>query len=1207
MFHPLTIFGVVCGYIGLLFVLAMWVEKRSAQGRTCWNNAFIYSLSLAIYCTSWTYYGSVGNAATSGLLYLAIYLGPTLGIILWGSVLKKFIQIKHDRKINSIADFIAARYDNSHRVAALVTIITIIGIAPYIALQIKAIMSTFAVIADPAETGGSFITANVGPVIIGLMVAFTIIFGVRRLDPTERHQGMVAAVAVESMMKLVTFILVGIFVCFILFDGFGDIFSQYHKFRSWHPLPEASPGQHPVITWFTYLILSMSAIMFLPRQFHVAVVENSNENHVNTARWLLPLYLLLINIFVLPIAMAGLLKGISLERADSYVLLLPQLYGDSWLTMMVFIGGFSAAASMIMISSMTMATMITNHLLLPLVTWMKWLSFLRRHLLRTRWVAVFAVVLLGYWFERTLAGSFTLVNIGMISFAAALLFAPVIIFGIYWPRGNKYGAIAGLLSGFCTWIYTLLLPSFIKSGWINSSLLETGPWGVKMLCPEHLFGITGLNYLSHAVFWTLIINTGMYVLVSLFTHTGEAELRNAESFVNTLEPYQTISSIGKLPGLPIDLKWKQDRFITLLNQYFTGSESERIYLECLESGGFVHDRPVSVPEFAGLCSRIEQKLTGAIGITVAHKAVEQAGLFSSDEAEELSRHFGKIVADLKITPEELRRRIDYHEERESLISAHARDLGEKIVALEEQIQERKRAEKALRESEGKYRLLVDSAGTPIINYKLDTTIQFINQAGAERAGKSPAEIVGKKVEETIPGLGRLITHRIQEILATGTGGNFEDMLDLPNARLWFFANYQPIRNEAGEIDAIQMIAQDITERKQAEEELQRLRNLLSNIIDSMPSMLIGVDTENHITHWNREAVAMTGIMQADALNRRIGNICPSLAFIEDKVLPAITNRNPLKESKISIVLDEQPVMLDITVYPLIGEEIEGAVIRIDDITERIRMEEMMIQSEKMLSVGGLAAGMAHEINNPLAGIMQNIQVMKNRLGPDLPKNISTAEDLGINVEQVTEYIRARDIYSMMDTITQCGHRAAQIVSNMLSFSRKSGTDFVEQNLADLLNKTIDLAASDYDLKKRYDFRNIAIRREFEPDLPEIRCNPGKIQQVCLNILKNGAEAMAAGSIEHPEFIIRVHQKNSMAVIEISDNGAGMNENTRKRVFEPFFTTKDPHAGTDAGTGLGLSVSYFIITENHGGEMAVESSLGKGTTFIVRLPLVRPRD
>jgi signal transduction histidine kinase len=289
--------------------------------------------------------------------------------------------------------------------------------------------------------------------------------------------------------------------------------------------------------------------------------------------------------------------------------------------------------------------------------------------------------------------------------------------------------------------------------------------------------------------------------------------------------------------------------------------------------------------------------------------------------------------------------------------------------------------------------------------------------------------------------------------------------------------------------------------------------------------------------------------------------------------------------------------VDVTVYPLEMDQAQGAVVRIDNVSERVRLEEMMIQSEKMVSLGGLAAGMAHEINNPLAGILQNAQVIRNRVSPELRANRAVAEGLGLDMNLVHDYFENRGCLRMMDSIMESGHRAARIVENMLSFSRKSNVHMANVDLCALLDRTVELAANDYDLKKQYDFRKIRIERDYEPDIPFVPCEESKIQQVFFNLIRNGAQAMASKQAEAC-FVLRVRKQDDGVRVEIADNGPGMSEEMRKRIFEPFFTTKK----VGEGTGLGLSVSYFIVVENHGGTMEVESVPGQGTTFVLTLPL-----
>ncbi|MBE1424290.1 PAS domain S-box-containing protein [Desulfomicrobium macestii] len=399
-------------------------------------------------------------------------------------------------------------------------------------------------------------------------------------------------------------------------------------------------------------------------------------------------------------------------------------------------------------------------------------------------------------------------------------------------------------------------------------------------------------------------------------------------------------------------------------------------------------------------------------------------------------------------------------------------------------------------------------------------------------------------------------------------------------------------------DMRENLLRDIKQREDAEKKLKEAEGYIRNILDSMPSILVSVDVDGRITQWNQQAVLKTGVSVEAAMGRQVTDVFPGAPVSMEQIRAAVNTNLPVKIPKVPRKNEDVVVeYVDVTVYPLMTNDVQGAVIRIDDATERVRLEEMLIQSEKMISVGGLAAGMAHEINNPLAGILQNGQVIRNRISPELPANRKLAEELGTDMELISTYFERRGCLRMMDSIMDSGLRAARIVENMLSFSRKNNLRMAEVDIPALLDRTLELAANDYDLKKQYDFRKIRIEREYEENLPLVHCEESKIQQVFFNLIRNGAQAM--GSQDRPPcFILRVMGAGTEVRIEIEDNGPGMSEELRKRVFEPFFTTKR----VGEGTGLGLSVSYFLIVENHGGRIDVESSPGKGSVFIIHLPL-----
>src|SRR5687768_1383714 len=532
-------------YLGLLFAIAFYADKRADAGRPV-INAYVYSLSLAVYATAWTFYGSVGRAASDGVGFLPIYIGPTLMIALWWVVMRKVLRISRQNRITSLADFVASRYGKSAALGGLVTVIAVVGILPYISLQLKAISNSYAIlgnypeIAMPEPDGTLHIFFNDTPFWIALILAaFTIAFGTRHLDAAEHHQGMVAAIAFESLVKLLAFLAVGVFVTFGLYHGFGDLFSRAAaepKLAAMLTPLDAVAGGYASWVWLT--ILSMMAIMFLPRQFQVTVIENLDERHLAKAIWLFPLYMLAINVFVLPIAFGGLLHfPDGTVDADTFVLTLPMAQKQEFLALLVFIGGLSAATGMVIVETIALSTMVCNDLVMPVLLRLRRLRLneqpdLTGLLLGIRRGAIVAILLLGYLYFRLAGEAYALVSIGLISFAAVAQFAPAALGGIFWKGGTRRGAIAALLAGFVVWAYTLLLPALARSGWLPIGLLEHGPWGLELLKPLELFGLKGLDQITHAMIWSMVANLGAYVAVSLSGSPSAEETRQASLFVD---------------------------------------------------------------------------------------------------------------------------------------------------------------------------------------------------------------------------------------------------------------------------------------------------------------------------------------------------------------------------------------------------------------------------------------------------------------------------------------------------------------------------------------------------------------------------------------------------------------------------------------------------------------------------------------------------
>jgi len=596
-------------YLALLFFVAHWAEKKA---NTKWtNNPYIYSLSLAVYCSAWTYYGSIGVAANSGITYLPVYIGPIIIIPAWMLILRKIIRISRVNKISSIADFISLRYGNSRSLGALVTFICLLGILPYIALQLKAIAETFHVV-TMTNSSDSIFNDTTTYVAIALAL-FASYYGTRYVDASEKRKGIVTAVAMESLLKLFFFLLVGLYVTFFVFDGFDDIYQKASLLDNFTE-KNTIGGIPQAINWSFLCVLSLFAIFLLPRQFQMGVIENNRENHIKTAVWVFPLYMLLINIFVYPIAWGGniLFEG-SDVNADTYSLLIPQFMNNQTITVLVFLGGFSAAISMIVVSSIGLSTMLSNNILIPY----GFLGSLQtgnqaentKRIVNIRKVSIFSLIIISYFIYRVLVLDYDLVSIGLLSFVIIAQLAPSFFGAIFWRRGSLYGATAGIIAGFLVCTYCVLIPYATGVTHVGNTFINDGPFGIALLKP---FAFLGLDYLSpvpHAVFWSMFFNIFTYMAVSVSFKGNYRERNYAEMFVD-IDKYITMHENAFI--------WKGTAYtsdITMILKRFLGEERTRRAMNIFQVKYDV-DKNQELAD-ARLVKFAENLLTGHIGTASA--------------------------------------------------------------------------------------------------------------------------------------------------------------------------------------------------------------------------------------------------------------------------------------------------------------------------------------------------------------------------------------------------------------------------------------------------------------------------------------------------------------------------------------------------------------------------------------------------------------
>lgn len=673
------VIGASFGYLMLLFAVAYWGDHRARQGRSVIASPWVYALSMGVYCTAWTYFGSVGRAASAGVWFLPIYLGPTLAMVLGWVVLRKMVRIAKTYRITSIADFIASRYGKSPTLAGAVTLITLVGIVPYIALQLKAVSVAYAVLTAGPSAGSA--TAHVAggwwndsTLYIALALAgFTIVFGARHLDNTERHEGMVAAIALESVVKLLAFLAVGLFVTFGVFDGVVTLFAEVRERPELQRLLTLeSAGSFPYAQWFGLTVLAMLSVVLLPRQFQVMVVENVNESHLRRAAWAFPLYMLLINVLVLPIAFAGLLLlGTQGVNPETFVLTLPLSQGQHALALFAFIGGLSAATGMVIVEAIAVSAMVCNDLVMPVL--LKTRHFGNRAgqdltgiLLAIRRVAIVLVLLLGYLYFHLAGEAYALVSIGLISFAAVAQFAPALLGGMYWKGGTRAGALAGLVVGFVLWSYTLMLPSLAKSGWLSSDFLVHGLWGLPLLKPEQLLGLQGLDGLTHSLFWSLFANVAVFVLVSVWRGPSAREASQALLFVDV---FRQTASVG-----PVFWRGtaKVADLLELSGRFLGHARAQELFKAYALQQGVPSDSHVQAD--ARLVQHVETLLAGAIGSASARVMV------------------ASVVQEEALAIEDVMRIL----EETSQIRAHSLELEEKSLSLELATAELRRANDKLK-------------------------------------------------------------------------------------------------------------------------------------------------------------------------------------------------------------------------------------------------------------------------------------------------------------------------------------------------------------------------------------------------------------------------------------------------------------------------------------------------------------------------------
>ncbi len=814
----LNVLVVVCLlYVIFLFAIAFGADRAALHGRGTWlRSPLVYTLSLSIYCTAWTFYGAVGFAARSGLEYLTIYLGPTLVMIGWWWTLRKMVRLGRSQRITSIADMISSRYGKSNSLAVFVTVLAVIGSTPYIALQLQSVTLSFAAFAEADSGAGSLPDQGSTAFWVAAGLAlFTILFGTRNLDANERHHGVVMAIALEAVVKLFALLAVGVFVVWGLAGGVSETLTRI----------ETSPiamWQVPGSRWVGLILLSAAAFMCLPRMFQVMVVEIEDEGHLRTASWAFPIYLMLISLFVVPIAVVGLQELPAGSNPDLFVLTLPLMDGRDGLAILSFLGGFSSATSMVIVAAIALSTMVSNHVVMPIWLWLTGANVMmsgdvRSVALLTRRLSIAIILFLGYLYFRISGGGTALAAIGLISFAGVAQFLPALMGGLFWRGANKSGALAGLGVGFAVWLFCLFLPSFGPTVILPQAVIDNGLFGLSWLRPQALFGAEGMDPLVHAVMWSMSLNTVVFVLVSLVSFPTPVERLQGAQFVNV---FQHSATAGGWSG---GLAQSEDLLI-MAQRIMGAAEAQRLFAGAAESQGLAGYLPEPTPDFL---QQLERNLSGSVGVATAHAMISQIVGRASVSVEDLM-----AVADETAQIMEYSSKLEAKTEEQARTARQLREANEKLTQISVQ-------------KDGFLSQISHELRTPMTSIRAFSEILRDTEGFTETEKNKYASII---LDEAIR-LTRLLDDLLDlsvlengQVVLNTQSGNLHDMID------------RAVSAAGGTSTAMQIKRDPDTENVQLVTDLDRLAQVFINLISnarkycdaSKPELQIKVERKDHL-------------------------------------------------------------------------------------------------------------------------------------------------------------------------------------------------------------------------------------------------------------------------------------------------------------------------------------------------------------------------
>ena len=1152
-------------YLLLLFLIAFFSERQAQRGvASLVATPHVYALSLAVYSTAWTFYGSVGRATTVGWSWWSSTAGVIIMFFFFTSVLRKILRIGKAQRITSIADFISARYGKSQMLAGLVSLLAVIGTMPYISLQLKAVSASIdlmrfypAVIAPDGIKAASAVgngMASALPLTL-VLILFVIIFGTRRVDATEHHDGMVAALAFESVVKLLAMLILGSFVVWHWYDGPFDLWQQAKV-----SLPNAKLfDSHEFFTlnWWSLTALAMTAAICLPRQFHVMVIENRDESHLKRAAWLFPLYLVLINLFIVPIALAGMLlldgQGVN---ADSFVLTLPMLAQQPGLVLLVFIGGFSAAIGMVTVEAVALSTMICNDLVMPLLLRLRAGGVKAGHDLtrQIKWIrrgAIALVLLISYGYLQLVGDSYALVTFGFVSFAAMAQFAPALIGGIYWKGGNRNGALAGLAAGFLVWFYTLLLPSLMRSGWLPDAILNHGPFGIGWLRPTSLFGLQGLDAAAHCLLYSMAANILCFVWVSRHTKTGPIEVQQANAFVDVWQDLpDTVHQHGVHYGHLGQLRSLALCFVEPVRVDETFARHAAPGATGFDPDGWAD---------GWLVHQVELLLASVLGTASARVVMAMHLQQWDSSAGSVKELLGSVGQEIKSRHDILRAAVENIKQGLVMVDAEQR-----IVLWNQRYLEMQELPEGLVQE-----------GTPLLAiFRYNARRGDYGPGDAEQLAQQ--RLLRVQEEEAKHFEYQRANGMVLEVVASALAGGgmvttYSDITERHRAQAALEASR--VEKETAQADALaaeqqlveslqsseRLLEQRVKQRTIALEESNRalestltdLRAAQTQLVQSEKMASLGQLVANvaHEINTPIAAVKASGNNIVDALDQSFDRMPPLFRLLDEahlalflKLVGHARHSPPVLSSR-----EERQLIRELT-----GRLEERAI---DNARNKA---ELLVQ----LGVQGDFETYAELLNHPESGlILETASSLANIIG--------STRNINLAVDHVSRIIFA------LKSFSRIGGKAGD------------GGKMVQANLCDGVETVLTL----YHNQLRH---GVELVRDLPP-LPSVFCLPDELNQVWINLIHNALQAMNNKGV----LTVRGAVVGDKIAISIQDSGCGIAPEIRERIFEPFFTTKPQ----GEGSGLGLDIVKNIV-EKHHGTIRVDSELGHGSTFTVMLPMLQ---